>query len=186
MTEIAGKTAKIALLKKLGKWVGNNETLRNASFAMGNDLLMRRTSRLDLKNANAQLHFMNWLTEKKKMAWKIEVFKSSTNHRKVGPMQRRCLVFEFEDHGCAELSRISSQKNGLRKWSFHEWTNRLILYKVLHKDVKESEGYALNCLSSEANLMVQILPLSVKIKKVDEILILFFLFNVWSMRRVLE
>ena len=40
----------------------------NASFAMGNDLLMRRTSRLDLKNANAQLHFMNWLTEKKKMA----------------------------------------------------------------------------------------------------------------------
>ena len=37
----------------------------NASFAMGNDLLMRRTSRLDLKNANAQLHFMNWLTEKK-------------------------------------------------------------------------------------------------------------------------
>ena len=41
---------------------------RNASFAMENDLLMRRTSRLDLKNANAQLHFMNWLTEKKKMA----------------------------------------------------------------------------------------------------------------------
>ena len=38
----------------------------NVSFAIRSDLLMRRTSHLDLKNANEPLHFMNWLTEKKK------------------------------------------------------------------------------------------------------------------------
>ena len=141
----------------------------NASFAMGNDLLMRRTSRLDLKNANAQLHFMNWLTEKKKMAWKIEVFKSSTDHRKVGPMQRRCLVFEFEDHDCAELSRISSQKNGLRKWSFHGETNRytILLCWILQKNVKQSDGHWWNRISGEELSMVHVLRLSAEVKKAD-------------------
>ena len=142
---------------------------KNASFAMGNDLLMRRTSRLDLKNANAQLHFMNWLTEKKKMAWKIEVFKSSTDHRKVGPMQRRRLVFEIEDHGCAELSRISSQKNGLRKWSFHRETNRCTILhcSVLQKNVKQSDGHWWNRIFGEELSMVQVLRLSAEVKKAD-------------------